>query len=140
MSLLRFPAAVLVAIASIVPALTLASAQSTVSAPNSAQSSKASQDAPQGSLLHIPALSRQTFTIAEVQPVPATPPLVAPPSVKIKPQLAQNDSTCYTIRTYGFTDQDMRSPDPRPSSATTCTPATSGQMKQTTSIPAKLKR
>lgn len=140
MSVLRFPAAVLVAMASIVPALTLASAQSPASAPNFAQTAKAPQEAPPGSLLRIPPLSRQTFTIAEVQPVPAILRFVVTPSVRIKPQLAQNDGPCYTLRSYGFTDHDLQSADPRPSSATTCTPAASGQMKQALSSAAKLKR
>jgi hypothetical protein len=43
--------------------------------------------------------------------------------------MAQTHSPCYTLRSYNFTAKDLKSPNPRPSSATDCTPASSVQLK-----------
>jgi hypothetical protein len=52
--------------------------------------------------------------------------------VTIQPsQVAQNDSACYALRSYGFTAHDLESNAPKPSSATTCTPRTAATMKGT---------
>ncbi len=44
-------------------------------------------------------------------------------------QLAQNDGSCYALRTYGFKTNDLESNSPKPSSSTTCTPRTTAMMK-----------
>ena len=46
-----------------------------------------------------------------------------------KTSLLAQAQTCYTLRSYNFTARDLRSPTPRPSSATDCTPASSVQLK-----------
>jgi hypothetical protein len=43
--------------------------------------------------------------------------------------MAQTQTPCYTLRSYNFTAKDLKSPHPRPSSATDCTPASSVQLK-----------
>jgi hypothetical protein len=48
---------------------------------------------------------------------------------KINPLLAQIHPPCYTLRVYGFTPQDLKSPHPHSSSETDCTPASSAHLK-----------
>jgi hypothetical protein len=43
--------------------------------------------------------------------------------------LAQTSAPCYTLRVYGFTPQDLKSPRPHSSSETDCTPASSAHLK-----------
>jgi hypothetical protein len=43
--------------------------------------------------------------------------------------VAQAHTPCYTLRSYNFTAKDLKSFNPRPSSATDCTPASSVQLK-----------
>jgi len=52
---------------------------------------------------------------------------------KIQLQLQNNlaqDEGCYTLRSYGFTPDDLKSANPRPSTSTTCTPASTGKTKE----------
>jgi hypothetical protein len=78
-------------------------------------------------------------------PVPDT----QPPVVQVQPQdpqlfarlkaqetlkkqedlLAQTTTPCYTLRVYGFTPQDLKSPHPHSSTETDCTPASSVHLK-----------
>jgi hypothetical protein len=44
-------------------------------------------------------------------------------------EIAQTHTPCYTMRSYNFTAHDLKSPNPRPSSETDCTPAASVQLK-----------
>jgi hypothetical protein len=48
---------------------------------------------------------------------------------KINPLLAQIHPPCYTLRVYGFTPPDLKSPHPHSSSETDCTPASSAHLK-----------
>lgn len=43
--------------------------------------------------------------------------------------MAQTHTPCYTLRSYNFTAHDLKSPNPHPSSATDCTPASSVKLK-----------
>jgi hypothetical protein len=43
--------------------------------------------------------------------------------------LAQTHSPCYTLRVYGFTPPDLKSPHPHSSTETDCTPASSSHLK-----------
>jgi hypothetical protein len=43
--------------------------------------------------------------------------------------LAQTTTPCYTLRVYGFTPQDLKSPHPHSSTETDCTPASSAHLK-----------
>jgi hypothetical protein len=42
---------------------------------------------------------------------------------------AQAHQPCYTLRVYGFTPQDLKSPHPHSSSETDCTPASAAHLK-----------
>ncbi len=44
-------------------------------------------------------------------------------------EVAKMHSPCYTLRVYGFTPQDIKSPHPSPSTETDCTPASSVHLK-----------
>jgi len=44
-------------------------------------------------------------------------------------ELAQLHPLCYTLRSYGFTAQDLKSPHPHASSETDCTPASRVHLK-----------
>jgi hypothetical protein len=41
----------------------------------------------------------------------------------------QTNSSCYTMRVYGFTAQDLKLPHPQPSTHTDCTPASMSHLK-----------
>jgi hypothetical protein len=43
--------------------------------------------------------------------------------------LAQSTLPCYTLRVYGFTPRDLKSPHPHSSTETDCTPASSAHLK-----------
>ena len=43
--------------------------------------------------------------------------------------LAQTTTSCYTLRVYGFTPQDLKSPHPHSSHETDCTPASRSHLK-----------
>ena len=43
--------------------------------------------------------------------------------------LAQTNIPCYTLRVYGFTPRDLKSPHPHSSTETDCTPASSAHLK-----------
>ena len=43
--------------------------------------------------------------------------------------LAENNQPCYKLHVYGFTPQDLKSPHPRSSTETDCTPASSAHLK-----------
>jgi hypothetical protein len=49
--------------------------------------------------------------------------------LQLQGNLAQNEG-CFTLRSYGFTADDLKSDAPRPSTSTTCTPASTGKTKQ----------
>jgi hypothetical protein len=49
--------------------------------------------------------------------------------LQLRGNLAQNEG-CFTLRSYGFTADDLKSDSPRPSTSTTCTPASTGKTKQ----------
>ncbi len=124
-------------------------AQSAARTPNIAQAAQDSRSAPRDNVLHVPPLASapplSSTTAANNSQNGLTPEqekALAGVQLKLqKGQLqAQSEGTCFTLRSYGFTDQDLQSADPRPSSSTTCTAATSGKMKQTISVGVKVKR
>jgi len=49
--------------------------------------------------------------------------------LQLQGNMAQNEG-CFTLRSYGFTANDLKSDAPRPSTSTTCTPASTGKTKQ----------
>jgi hypothetical protein len=49
--------------------------------------------------------------------------------LQLQGNLAQNEG-CFTLRSYGFTADDLKSADPHPSTSTTCTPASTGKTKE----------
>ena len=90
--------------------------------------------APQHSTLFV------TPKLADIKPLITTNPtvsqqpsvLLTSPTNPLRPQIltAQNNPSCYTLRSYGFKPKDLESPDPRPSSYTECTPAASASIKE----------
>jgi hypothetical protein len=48
---------------------------------------------------------------------------------KQESRIEQVNPPCYAMRSYSFTAQDLRSPNPRPSSETVCAPASSIKLK-----------
>jgi hypothetical protein len=44
-------------------------------------------------------------------------------------QIAANNPPCAKLRVYGFTAQDLESPNPQASTETDCTPVTSAHLK-----------
>jgi len=70
-----------------------------------------------------PALHADTqVLVARVQP--QDPQLKSQESL-----LAQTTTSCYTLRVYGFTPQDLKSPHPHSSHETDCTPASRSHLK-----------
>jgi hypothetical protein len=51
--------------------------------------------------------------------------------------LAQNDRPCYAMRSYGFSADDLKSSDPKPSSYSTCAPTSSVRRKDAESVSLK---
>jgi hypothetical protein len=51
--------------------------------------------------------------------------------------LAQNDQPCYAMRSYGFSADDLKSSDPRPSSYSTCAPTSSVRLKSAATVNSK---
>lgn len=45
------------------------------------------------------------------------------------PLLAHDSPTCYTLRVYGFTPQNLKSPHPHAATETSCTPASTSHAK-----------
>jgi hypothetical protein len=72
-----------------------------------------------------PVTSALTTTAA-----PANNPLHRVPGTNKPTLTAQLNTPCAMIRSYGFTQRDLESFNPRPSTFSTCTPATSGKILQ----------
>ncbi len=77
----------------------------------------------------------QTFTTNSL-PAATSVQLNLPKHTQALPHLKQGDTLlaqthppCYTMRSYGFTPQDLHAANPRPSRSTDCTPASSVQLK-----------
>ena len=90
-------------------------------------------------LLPVALVASAFLSHADAQAVPSTPkpPIIlrnANPGVSTEP-----NTPCAKLRTYGFTTRDLKSYDPRPSTYTTCTPATISDLKQIQLGPGTLK-
>jgi hypothetical protein len=113
MSILRFASICLLGVAGIGTA--------------SAQSATKPAD-PSVSPLHIPAYTHAPALITWQSDVPKVQ-FQIPRTARVQVQMAQNDSPCYTMRSYGFTRDDLNSNSPKPSSSTTCTPRAGAMLK-----------
>jgi hypothetical protein len=68
-------------------------------------------------------------TLSTTNPMVNAQSLSTPLKKQNEPLLAQTHSPCYTLRVYGFTPPDLKSPHPHASTETDCTPASSSHLK-----------
>ena len=86
---------------------------------------------PQSPQIYAPQPAPFTFPVA---PYIATPPfqaLTTVPSSQVSFVFnAQNQTPCYTMRSYAFTTKDLQSPNPHASTYTECSPASTVSRKE----------
>ena len=101
------------------------------------------------SLLHVPALTHipalvesasgttQETQLHTRQRLQEQLTLAAQNELQKQLTLAQNDQPCYAMRSYGFNADDLKSSAPRPSSYSSCAPASSIRRKDAENLNSK---